>query len=77
MKKQKKKKPSFRKLLKTSNVKLENKSKNRQFKQQNTAKKQRKEQRKLRQALSGASQRTVLPLERYEKKPGGKVYLLL
>ncbi|KAM9463059.1 nucleolar complex protein 3 homolog [Clarias gariepinus] len=69
MKKQKKKKPSFRKLLKTSNVKLENKSKNRQFKQQNTAKKQRKEQRKLRQALSGASQRTVLPLERYEKKP--------
>ncbi|XP_026770351.2 nucleolar complex protein 3 homolog isoform X2 [Pangasianodon hypophthalmus] len=65
----KKKKPSFRKLLKTSNIKLDNKLKNRQFKQQSTAKKQRKEQRKLRQALSDASQQTVQPLERYEKKP--------
>ncbi|XP_060795527.1 nucleolar complex protein 3 homolog [Neoarius graeffei] len=68
-KKQKKKKPSFRKLLKTSNIKLDNKLKNRQFKQQSTAKKQRKEQRKLQQALSDASHQTVQPLERYEKKP--------
>ncbi|KAF4085340.1 hypothetical protein AMELA_G00116990, partial [Ameiurus melas] len=68
-KQKKKKKPSFRKLLKTSNIKLENKLKNRQFRQQSTDKKQRKEQRKLRQALSDASQPTVQPLERYEKKP--------
>ncbi|KAJ8365680.1 hypothetical protein SKAU_G00145110 [Synaphobranchus kaupii] len=65
----KKRKPSFRKLLKTSNVKLENKSKNRQFKQQSTAKKYRKEQKKLRQAIKDASSRTPLPLERYKKKP--------
>uniref|UniRef100_A0AAR2L2G8 Nucleolar complex protein 3 homolog n=1 Tax=Pygocentrus nattereri TaxID=42514 RepID=A0AAR2L2G8_PYGNA len=63
------KKPSFRKLLKTSNVKLENKLKNRQFKQQSTAKKQRKEQRKLRQAISDVSHQTLRPLERYKKKP--------
>ncbi|KAI5627412.1 nucleolar complex protein 3-like [Silurus asotus] len=68
-KKHKKKKPSFRKLLKTSNIKLDNKLKNRQFKQQSSAKKQRKEQRKLHQALSDASQPTPQPLERYEKKP--------
>ncbi|XP_058261907.1 nucleolar complex protein 3 homolog [Hemibagrus wyckioides] len=68
-KKQKKKKPSFRKLLKTSNIKLDNKLKNRQFRQQSTAKKQRKEQRKLRQAISDVSQQNVQPLERYEKKP--------
>ncbi|KAL7857542.1 hypothetical protein SRHO_G00164410 [Serrasalmus rhombeus] len=68
-KKHRKKKPSFRKLLKTSNVKLENKLKNRQFKQQSTAKKQRKEQRKLRQAISDVSHQTLRPLERYKKKP--------
>uniref|UniRef100_A0A8B9RF29 Nucleolar complex protein 3 homolog n=1 Tax=Astyanax mexicanus TaxID=7994 RepID=A0A8B9RF29_ASTMX len=67
--KQKKKKPSFRKLLKTSNVKLENKLKNRQFKQQSTAKKQRKEQRKLRQAISDVSQKAPKPLEHYKTKP--------
>ncbi|KAK3559945.1 hypothetical protein QTP86_029548, partial [Hemibagrus guttatus] len=76
-KKQKKKKPSFRKLLKTSNIKLDNKLKNRQFKQQSTAKKQRKEQRKLRQAIGDVSQQNVQPLERYEKKPGEKVLLHL
>ncbi|KAI1886877.1 hypothetical protein AGOR_G00200310 [Albula goreensis] len=65
----KKRKPSFRKLLKTSNVKLENKLKNRQFKQQSTAKKYRKEQKKLRQAVKDASSRTPEPLERYKKKP--------
>ncbi|XP_066549713.1 nucleolar complex protein 3 homolog [Amia ocellicauda] len=65
----KKRAPSFRKLLKTSNVKLENKLKNRQFKQQSTAKKYRKEQKKLRQALKDASTRTPEPLERYKKKP--------
>lgn len=69
LKKQKKKKPSFRKLLKTSNVKLENKLKNRQFKQQSTAKKQRKEQRKLRQAISDVSQKAPKPLEHYKTKP--------
>ncbi|XP_066521022.1 nucleolar complex protein 3 homolog [Hoplias malabaricus] len=68
-KRHKKKKPSFRKLLKTSNVKLENKLKNRQFKQQSSAKKQRKEQRKLRQAISDVSHQTLKPLERYKKKP--------
>uniref|UniRef100_A0A671RCN4 Nucleolar complex protein 3 homolog n=1 Tax=Sinocyclocheilus anshuiensis TaxID=1608454 RepID=A0A671RCN4_9TELE len=68
-KRNKKKKPSFRKLLKTSNVKLENKLKNRQFKQQSSAKKQRKEQRKLRQAITDVSHKTLKPLERYKKKP--------
>ncbi|XP_061087385.1 nucleolar complex protein 3 homolog [Conger conger] len=65
----KKRKPSFRRLLKTSNLKIENKSKNRQFKQQSTAKKYRKEQKKLRQAIKDASLRTPEPLERYKKKP--------
>ncbi|XP_067286431.1 nucleolar complex protein 3 homolog [Pseudorasbora parva] len=69
-KKNRKKKPSFRKLLKTSNLKLENKLKNRQFKQQSSAKKQRKEQRKLRQAITDVSHQTLKPLERYRKKPG-------
>ncbi|XP_067100906.1 nucleolar complex protein 3 homolog [Osmerus mordax] len=67
--KSKKRKPSFRRLLKTSNVKLENKQKNRQFKQQNTEKKHRKEQKKLRQAIKDASLRTPQPLERYKKRP--------
>ncbi|XP_056101943.1 nucleolar complex protein 3 homolog [Rhinichthys klamathensis goyatoka] len=68
-KKNKKKRPSFRKLLKTSNLKLENKQKNRQFKQQSSAKKQRKEQRKLRQAITDVSHQTLKPLERYKKRP--------
>uniref|UniRef100_A0A8C9SRY9 Nucleolar complex protein 3 homolog n=1 Tax=Scleropages formosus TaxID=113540 RepID=A0A8C9SRY9_SCLFO len=66
----KKRKPSFRRLLKTSGAKLENKRRNRQFKQQSTAKKHRKEQRKLRHALKDASARVPAPLERYGKRPG-------
>ncbi|KAM3860006.1 nucleolar complex protein 3 homolog [Diretmus argenteus] len=67
--KSKKRKPSFRRLLKTSSVKLENKLKNRQFKQQNVDKKNRKEQKKMRQAIKDASLRTPRPLERYHKTP--------
>uniref|UniRef100_I3KSJ2 Nucleolar complex protein 3 homolog n=1 Tax=Oreochromis niloticus TaxID=8128 RepID=I3KSJ2_ORENI len=51
----KKRRPTFRRLLKTSGVKLENKLKNRQLKQQNVAKKQRKEQKRLRQAVKELS----------------------
>ncbi|XP_030630348.1 nucleolar complex protein 3 homolog [Chanos chanos] len=75
--KNKKKKPSFRKLLKTSNLKLENKLKNRQFKQQSTAKKHRKEQRKLRQALTDASHPTPAPLETCKKRPGTRNFISL
>lgn len=66
----KKRRPTFRRLLKTSGMKLENKLKNRQLKQQNVAKKQRKEQKKLRQAVKDASIRTPRPLETYRKRPG-------
>lgn len=66
----KKRRPTFRRLLKTSGVKLENKLKNRQLKQQNVAKKQRKEQKKLRQAVKDANIRTPRPLETYRKRPG-------
>ncbi|XP_013878772.1 nucleolar complex protein 3 homolog [Austrofundulus limnaeus] len=65
----KKRRPSFRRLLKTSGLKLENKQKNRQLKQENVAKKQRKEQKKLRQAVAGAIQRMPRPLETYRKRP--------
>ncbi|XP_070707672.1 nucleolar complex protein 3 homolog isoform X2 [Pempheris klunzingeri] len=65
----KKRRPTFRRLLKTSSVKLENKLKNRQQKQQNVAKKQRKEQKKLRQAVKDAAIRTPRPLETYRKRP--------
>ncbi|XP_033467847.2 nucleolar complex protein 3 homolog [Epinephelus lanceolatus] len=65
----KKRRPTFRRLLKTSDVKLENKMKNRQMKQQNVAKKQRKEQKKLRQAVKDAAIRTPRPLETYRKRP--------
>lgn len=65
----KKRRPTFRRLLKTSGVKLENKLKNRQLKQQNVAKKQRKEQKKLRQAVKDANIRTPRPLETYRKRP--------
>uniref|UniRef100_A0AAZ3RK41 NOC3-like DNA replication regulator n=1 Tax=Oncorhynchus tshawytscha TaxID=74940 RepID=A0AAZ3RK41_ONCTS len=47
----KKRKWSFRRLLKTSNVKLDHKLKNRQFKKESTDKKHRKEQKKLRAAI--------------------------
>ncbi|XP_059585953.1 nucleolar complex protein 3 homolog [Alligator mississippiensis] len=60
--------PSFRKLLKTSKVKLDNKLKNKQFKQQSTAKKYRKEQRKLRQAVRDVISKTPAPLEEHKKK---------
>lgn len=66
----KKRRPTFRRLLKTSGVKLENKLKNRQMKQQNVAKKQRKEQKKLRQAVKDAALRMPRPLETYRKRPG-------
>lgn len=66
----KKRRPTFRRLLKTSGVKLENKLKNRQLKQQNVAKKQRKEQKRLRQAVKGAAGDTPRPLETYRKRPG-------
>ncbi|XP_059181196.1 nucleolar complex protein 3 homolog [Centropristis striata] len=65
----KKRRPTFRRLLKTSGVKLQNKQKNRQMKQQNVAKKQRKEQKKLRQAVKDANIRTPRPLETYRKRP--------
>lgn len=60
--------PSFRKLLKTSKVKLDNKLKNKQFKQQNFAKKHRKEQKQLREALRDAKFRVHPPLEQPKKK---------
>ncbi|XP_043912597.1 nucleolar complex protein 3 homolog [Protopterus annectens] len=59
--------PSFRKLLKTSNIKLANKLKNKQLKQQSTARKYKKEQRRLRQSLKDAT-RAPTPLEHYKKK---------
>uniref|UniRef100_A0ABI7XTJ5 Nucleolar complex protein 3 homolog n=1 Tax=Felis catus TaxID=9685 RepID=A0ABI7XTJ5_FELCA len=66
--------PSFRKLLKTSKVKLENKLKNKQFKQQSTLKKYRKEQRKLRQAVKDAVSKKPIPLEDpREKQPGKRI----
>ncbi|KAM5236464.1 nucleolar complex protein 3 homolog [Ctenodactylus gundi] len=64
----KKQVPSFRKLLKTSKVKLENKLKNKQYKQQSTVKKYRKEQRKLRQAVKDAVSKKPIPLEDPKKK---------
>ncbi|XP_047925274.1 nucleolar complex protein 3 homolog [Anser cygnoides] len=60
--------PSFRKLLRTSKLKLDNKLKNKQYKQQSTAKKYRKEQKKLRQAVRDAVCRKPFPLEEYKKK---------
>ncbi|XP_056286465.1 nucleolar complex protein 3 homolog [Pseudoliparis swirei] len=65
----KKRRPSFRRLLKTSGVKLENKSRNRQLKQTHGARQQRKETRKLRQAVKETVIRTARPLETYRKSP--------
>lgn len=67
--------PSFRKLLRTSQLKLDNKLKNKQYKQQSTAKKYRKEQKKLRQAVRDAVCRKPFPLEEYKKKHVGKCLL--
>ncbi|XP_072290451.1 nucleolar complex protein 3 homolog isoform X2 [Eucyclogobius newberryi] len=65
----KKRRPSFRKLLKTSGVKLENKLKNRTFKKQNTEKKQRKEQKRLRKALKSATNSKPQELHVFAKRP--------
>ncbi|CAL8302530.1 unnamed protein product [Lota lota] len=67
--KSKKRKPTFRRLLKTSSVKIDNKTKNRRFKRENADKKHRKEQRKLRNALKDSSSRAPRPLEVYKKRP--------
>ncbi|XP_054428852.1 nucleolar complex protein 3 homolog [Pteronotus mesoamericanus] len=64
--------PSFRKLIKTSKVKLENKLKNKQYKQQSNIRKCRKEQRKLRQAVKDAVSKKPVPLEDPKKKRPGK-----
>lgn len=61
--------PSFRKLLKTSKLKLDNKLKNKQFKQESFAKKHRKEQKKLREAVRDVSSKRPVPLERVKQKP--------
>ncbi|KGL96258.1 Nucleolar complex protein 3, partial [Charadrius vociferus] len=62
--------PSFRKLLRTSKIKLDNKLKNKQYKQQSAAKKYRKEQKKLREAVRDAISRKPFPLEECKKKVG-------
>ncbi|XP_078269016.1 nucleolar complex protein 3 homolog [Rhinoraja longicauda] len=60
--------PNFRRLLKTSNVKLANKLKNKQYKQQNVAKKNRKEQKQLRQAARDISAKVPKPLDQPKRK---------
>uniref|UniRef100_A0A8C8ASQ3 Nucleolar complex protein 3 homolog n=1 Tax=Otus sunia TaxID=257818 RepID=A0A8C8ASQ3_9STRI len=60
--------PSFRKLLRTSKIKLDNKLKNKQYKQQSAAKKYRKEQKKLREAVRDAISRKPFPLEECKKR---------
>ncbi|XP_077481566.1 nucleolar complex protein 3 homolog isoform X2 [Stigmatopora argus] len=65
----KKRRPSFRRLLKTSGSKLENKLKNRQFKRESCDKRQRKEHKRLRQALKGAALATPRPLDAMPKRP--------
>ncbi|KAM9325017.1 nucleolar complex protein 3 homolog [Gastrophryne carolinensis] len=59
--------PSFRKLLKTSKLKLENKLKNKQFKQESSAKKRRKEQKKLREAVRDVRSKRPVPLDNVQK----------
>ncbi|NXS11514.1 NOC3L protein, partial [Neodrepanis coruscans] len=60
--------PSFRKLLRTSQIKLDNKLKNKQYKQKSAVKKYRKEQKKLREAVKDAISRKPFPLEECKKK---------
>ncbi|XP_075697528.1 nucleolar complex protein 3 homolog [Rhinoderma darwinii] len=67
-KRNRKQAPSFRKLLKTSKIKLDNKLKNKQFKQDSTAKKHRKEQKKLREAVRDVHSKQPVPLDRVKKK---------
>ncbi|KFQ43249.1 Nucleolar complex protein 3, partial [Nestor notabilis] len=64
--------PSFRKLLRTSKIKLDNKLKNKQYKQQSAAKKYRKEQKKLREAVRDAISKKPFPLEECRKKQAEK-----
>ncbi|NWS44173.1 NOC3L protein, partial [Probosciger aterrimus] len=64
--------PSFRKLLRTSKIKLDNKLKNKQYKQQSAAKKYRKEQKKLREAVRDALSKKPFPLEECQKKQAEK-----
>ncbi|NWS20239.1 NOC3L protein, partial [Pachyramphus minor] len=66
--KNRKRVPSFRKLLRTSQIKLDNKLKNKQYKQKSAAKKYRKEQKKLREAVRDAISRKPFPLEESKKK---------
>ncbi|XP_040291594.1 nucleolar complex protein 3 homolog isoform X1 [Bufo bufo] len=68
-KRNRKQAPSFRKLLKTSKIKLDNKLKNKQFKQESSAKKHRKEQKKLREAVRDVGSKAHVPLERVKRKP--------
>ncbi|XP_059803555.1 nucleolar complex protein 3 homolog [Hypanus sabinus] len=60
--------PNFRRLLKTSNVKLANKLKNKQYKQENVAKKYRKELKQLRQAARDVSAKVPKPLDQPKRK---------
>ncbi|XP_053548291.1 nucleolar complex protein 3 homolog [Bombina bombina] len=60
--------PSFRKLLKTSKLKLENKLKNKQYKQESSAKKHRKEQKKLREAVRDVCSKKPVPLDNTYKR---------
>ncbi|XP_038678333.1 nucleolar complex protein 3 homolog [Scyliorhinus canicula] len=60
--------PNFRRLLKTSSVKLANKLKNKQYKQQSVAKKYKKEQKQLRQAARDVSAKTGTPLDQVKRK---------
>ncbi|XP_030344198.1 nucleolar complex protein 3 homolog [Strigops habroptila] len=64
--------PSFRKLLRTSKIKLDNKLKNKQYKQQSAARKYRKEQKKLREAVRDAISKKPFPLEECRKKQAEK-----
>ncbi|XP_061315150.1 nucleolar complex protein 3 homolog isoform X1 [Pezoporus flaviventris] len=70
--KNKKRVPSFRKLLRTSKIKLDNKLKNKQYKQQSAAKKYRKEQKKLREAVRDAISKKPFPLEECRKSQAEK-----
>ncbi|KAG8435245.1 hypothetical protein GDO86_013264 [Hymenochirus boettgeri] len=67
-KRNRKQAPSFRKLLKTSKLKLDNKLKNRQFKQESSAKKRRKEQKQLREAVRDVKFKTPTQLDAVKQK---------
>ncbi|XP_069756673.1 nucleolar complex protein 3 homolog [Narcine bancroftii] len=67
-KKNKKRIPTFRRLLTSTNVKVANKLKNRKDKQQNAAKNYKKEQRRLQRAARNVSAKVPKPLD----QPKGK-----